>query len=276
MGLPSSYNVLRDEDSDELILASDFSATTGRTVGSFSDLVPQLTTRHSVWETTPPPAGTNAGMTATDHIERWTTDIRADGRLVRAILGYCVGSVFAAGIADKVTEWQPEPRVILFDPEQPHAALLHRHYSDALGALGKMLTSEEREHARVAGEDALKHEASDNSGGLAELATTLSDLLFEVGDPALARAGLDAGRRGELLSTFFSFLSYLVSAAGFDACRTWQRATAISSLSPHNGLNVLSPGSRPGVVADEIRFELPHTDLLRDPGVARTVDRLLR
>jgi hypothetical protein len=276
MNLPSSYNVLRDVDSDELILASDFSASTGRTVGGFSDLVPRLAAGHPVWETAPPPAGTGAEMTAADYIERWTADIRADGRRVHAILGYCVGSVFAAGIAEKVTEWQSAPRVILFDPEQPQAALLHRHYRDALDALGKTLTDKEQEHARSAGEDALKHAASDGSGGLPELAGTLSDLLSGTGDPALARTGLAEGRRCELFGTFRSFLFYLVSASGLDATRVWKTATVISSLSPRNGLNVLPPESRSGVVAHEIRFDLPHADLLRDADVARAVDGLLR
>lgn len=277
MVLPASYNVLHDADSDELILASDFSATTGRTVGGFGDLVPQLTTGLSVWETAPPATGTDVGMTASDHMERWTADIRADGRPVHAILGYCVGSVFAAGIAEKIAAWQPAvPRIIVFDPEHPHAALLHRHYGDALNAMGKMLSAEEGERARSAGEEALKHEAGADSGGLSGLATTLSDLVFEFGDPAFALAGLDANRRAELLGTFRSFLFYLVCASQIDAGPMWKRATAITSRTSHNGLNVLSPESRSGVVAEEIRFDLPHADLLRDTVVARAVDELLR
>jgi|tagenome__1003787_1003787.scaffolds.fasta_scaffold20952623_2 hypothetical protein len=275
MDLPTSYNVLRDADSDELILASDFSATNGRTVGGFGDLVPQLTTGRPIWETAPPPAETDAGMSAADHVERWTADIRTNGRRVHAILGYCVGSVFAAGIAEKVAEWQDAaPRVILFDPERPHAALLHRHYGDAVSAMEKLLSSEERAKARGAGQDALEHEAT-GGGGLPELAATLTGLVAEFGDLAFARAGLDASRRSQLLTTFRSFLFYLVSASAIDASRVWKRATAISSLSPLNGLNVLPPQARAGTVAEEIRFHLPHADLLRDASVAQVVDGLL-
>jgi hypothetical protein len=275
MDLPTSYNVLREADSDELILASDFSATTGRTVGGFGDLVPQLATPCTVWETAPPPTGAELTMTAADHVDRWAADVRAAGRPVRAILGYCVGSVFAAGLAERIAEWQPTaPRIIVFDPEHPHAPLLHRHYGDAIGVMAQMLSEEDQLRARQAGDEALKLQGGD--GDLAGLATTLSGLVFEYGDPAFARVGLDANRRNELLGTFRSFLFYLVCAAQLDAAPVWRGATAITSLSPHNGLNILSPDSRDSVVAEEIRFDLPHADLLRDATVARAVDELLR
>ncbi|MFI6157932.1 hypothetical protein ACIBCA_35210 [Kitasatospora sp. NPDC051170] len=277
MDLPRTYNVLREADSEELILASDFSATTGRTVGGFGDLVPRLRTDLTVWETAPPPTGAELDMTAADHVDRWAADVRASGRPVRAILGYCVGSVFAAGLAERIADWQPAaPRVIVFDPEHPHAPLLHRHYGDALGVMASLMSAEDLATARRAGDEALKLQTGGGGDGdLAALAATLSGLVLDHGDRAFAQAGLDAARRAELLGTFRSFLYYLVCASQLDAGPVWRTATAITSLSPHNGLNSLAPDHRDGVVAEEIRFDLPHADLLRDAGVARAVDVLL-
>jgi hypothetical protein len=265
--LPAAHNVLCSTASGALAVGSDYSATTGRTVGSFSDLVPNLRPVDTFWETAPPPAGTEDGMSAAQHLDRWAADLRTDGRPVRTVFGYCVGSVFAAGLVERIAGWQAEPpTVVLFDPEVPHAALLHRHYTDALGVMRRALTAEEYDRADAAGRQSLA-EAAD----LRRLAVALSDLLVRTGDGAFARAGLDARRRGELLGTFRGFLLYLVAAAEIDPAPVWSGAVAISSTSPHNGLNTLPAAQRAGTVAREVRVDLPHAELLRDPAVAGAV-----
>jgi hypothetical protein len=269
--MPRAFHVQSRVDSTKLIIASDFFAAVGRAGGGFGDLVPRLRANLSVWETAPPPAGTEVGMSAGDHMDRWLADVRASGHVVHAVFGFCVGSVFAAALVEQIATWQGQaPRLIVFDPERPHAALLHRHFGDALRLISKALSTDDMAAAIRAGEA-----ATAASSGLAELATRLSDILTETGDPALRKAGLNAGRRAELLDTFSSFLSYLAASSAIDPTRTWLDATAISSATPRNGLNVLPAGQRAKTVAREIRFDVQHTDLLRSADVAQTVRELL-
>lgn len=253
-----------------MILTADFSAT-GRTVGSFSDLFKFFPSDFMVWETVPPKPGDERGMTATDHVDRWLSDLQGRDLHIHAILGYCVGAVFAARLAEYVREWQEvAPTLILFDPERPDARLLRRHYDDALSVISAVMTPAEVDAARRGGEEAVR----DNED-LSKVAHALSDLVIAVSGPVFARAGLDVVRRTELTGTFSSFLSYLVAASEIDPTQTWTNAVAISSASPGNGLNVLPRSARNGIVAREIRFDLPHGELLRDKDVAHAMCELL-
>jgi hypothetical protein len=253
-----------------MILAADFSAT-GRTVGSFSDLFRFFPADFTVWETVPPKPGDERGMTAADHVGRWLSNLQDRDLHIHAVFGYCVGSVFAARLAENVSEWQEvAPKLVLFDPERPDAGLLRRHYDDAVGVISAMMTPAEVEAARRGGEEA----ARDNED-LSEVAHALSALVAAVSGPVFARAGLDVARRAELTGTFSSFLSYLAAASEIDPAQAWANAVAISSASPGNGLNVLPRPARNGIVAREIKFDLPHGELLRDKDVAHAVRGLL-
>jgi hypothetical protein len=263
---PARCNVLNDVGSNELILASDFPAT-GRTVPGFTDFVAKLRPNRQVWETAPPPAGTENGLHAADYTDAWLADVKEGGLTVRAVLGYCVGSVFAAPLAARITEWQDEPPVvILFDPERPDGTLIHRHYHELVAGLSSVLSAEEIQAAQEKG-----HRAREQHDELPPLAAELSSLFADVGEVGFTRVGLDATRRGELVSTFRGFLHYLVVAAEIDPVPVWRGATAVSSVSPLNGLNVITDEERATIVAREIRFALEHGDLLRDDDVVRQV-----
>jgi hypothetical protein len=199
-------------------------------------------------------------------------DVRTPGVQVRSVLGYCVGGVFAAKLAECVAAWQgTPPQVILFDPERPHKALLHRHYGDAINVISAHMSPAEAGEARRAGEEAMRQ-----TDDLDKIAETLGKLVAELGGPVFERVGLDARRRAELTGTFSSFLSYLVAAAELDPSRVWANAAAISSATLHNGLNSLPPQQRAGVVEKEIRFDLEHAGLLRNERVAQAVKELLK
>jgi hypothetical protein len=264
------WNVLHEGTSGDLVLASDFPAT-GRTVPGFSDLVAKLLPASSVWETAPPPAGSEEGMSAADYTGRWLADLKEIGRPVRAVLGYCVGSVFAAPIAEQLAQWQPEPpAVVVIDPERPDGALIHRHYHELIAGLSVVLTPQEVTDAQEAG-----RRVRESAIDLASLARALSDLFRDAGDIGFARAGLDEVRRAELVGTFRGFLHYLVVAGEIDPVPVWSTATAISSVSPQNGLNVLSPREREEIVGREVRFDLEHAQLLCDPEVVALVSELI-
>ncbi|RMI38650.1 hypothetical protein EBN88_16500 [Streptomyces triticirhizae] len=258
--------MLNDVGSNELILASDFPAT-GRTIPGFADLVAKLRPHRQVWETAPPPAGTETGLHATDYVDAWLADVRESGLRVTAVLGYCVGGVFAAPLAEHIASWQDEPpAVILFDPERPDGALIHRHYHELVAGLSSVLSTDEIQAAQERG-----RKAREQHDDLPALAAELSSLFADVGEVGFTRVGLDPARRGELVATFRGFVHYLVVAAEVDPVPVWRRATAVSSHSPLNGLNVLGAEERDTIVARDIRFALDHGDLLRDDDVVRHV-----
>jgi hypothetical protein len=267
--MPLNWNVLSGGDGvdEDVVLASDFPAT-GRTVAGFGDLVKGLGLSASVWETAPPRAGEERGMTGADYVERWLP--AAEDRTVTVVLGFCVGAVFAAELATRIGARGTAPRLVLFDPERPDPDLLHRHYHELIGGLSSVLTETETEKAREAGRQArARHTTMRSLGG------ELCALFAEFGEPAFHRTGLDASRSGEVVATFTSFLSYLVAAADLDPLKAWSAAVAISSGSAHSGLNVLPEPERARTVAREIRFDMHHGELLRDMDVAEVARPLL-
>jgi hypothetical protein len=267
---PISFTPLRPGGSDGLILACDFPAT-GRTVAGFADLVSALPPADSVWETSQPPAAEILGDNGADFLELWLADVRKAAVPVTAVLGFCVGSVFAAELAARVAAIQGEtPKTVLFDPERPDADLVHRHYREAVGGLSLLLSDSELTAAQEAGLTA-RQKAEDLTG----LAAELTKLLGEFGRPAFERTGLAPRRSAELVDVFAAFLAYLVAAAEFDPRPVWAGSTAISSATPHSGLNPLPADERAVAVAHEITFDVPHTDLLRDHRVGQAVSRLL-
>lgn len=268
---PASWNVLREGRSGELMAVVDFSAT-GRSVATFAELVTLLGTGETVWETAPPPFGREAGMTGADHVARWLDDLRADGRPVRAVLGFCTGAVYAAALAEGIAGRQPNPpAVVLLDPVLSDRELLYQQYERLVGGrLSAVLSQDEAGRAREAGRRAVAEAA-----GELDLAGRLSALLREYGGAALTRAGLDARRSAELVDTFTAYLCYLAAAAEFDPTPVWSTATAVSSNTPDSGLNLLSEERRAALVGREIRLAVCYPDLLRSDEVARTVAAVL-
>ena len=78
-------------------------------------------------------------MTGKDYVARWLDPVRASGRRVTAVLGYCASSSFAGTIAEGVAGWQDDaPQVLLFDPSPANAwTILQFGYFKVLEALAR-------------------------------------------------------------------------------------------------------------------------------------------
>ena len=224
MATPRAHNVIRP-GTGHLVLTADFPAT-GRTVAGFGDLFRDSGTAAEVWETAPPVTGTEAGMTGEDQLARWLADL---GDLpVTAVLGFCVGAVYAAGLAERIERLQGRAvPVVVLDPERPDLDLLHRHYEGLVDGIASVCSPDELADLR---EDGRAARAA--AGDMATLAAALTGLALEHGGPALRRTGLDERRCAELIGTFRAFLGYLVAAADLDPRPVWSRATALSSATP--------------------------------------------
>lgn len=272
MNAMSSWRVVRgpEADRDAVVLAVNYQIT-GRPDAGFDDLVPLLNAGYQVWETVPPPPGTETEMSGKDYISRWVSDIYESGRRVRYILGNCAGSAYAPALAAKVVEHQDaEPQIILFDPELPSSLTLYWQYHSVIAASAALLRPEEIETAHAAGQAAMAEHAE-----MGSYAAELVRLFRLTGGAAFDRIGLDAVRKEGLVGLFASYLSYLVGASDVIVDDGWRKAVAISSNTPHSGLNRVPEAERSQWVGREVRVDVDHENLLRSAEVARAISEML-
>ncbi|MGY1434175.1 hypothetical protein [Streptomyces reniochalinae] len=274
MSISSTWAPLRTSSSSEVILCADFH-TTGRPEAGFSDLVPQLEHDGNYWLIAPPAVAPDSGVDVDEYIGSWLAPVRESGMTVRAVLGFCVGSVYGASLADELAKSQgTAPKLIVFDPEPTQLVTIQYQLTKVLDMLDTILSEAERAeiHAELG-----KYLRLDGMT-VGRYAAEMFGEFRRISDGAFARAGLDTEYSAEMWSLFSSFLSYLSLAEGLNPRPAWLDATALSSSSPHNGLNRLKVTGEMGTgefVAHEIRFDEDHAELLRSPGVAETVDKLL-
>jgi hypothetical protein len=254
---PNAWKTLSTGAADELVLAVDFS-TSGRAQAAFSDLAPLLDPPATVWTTVPPSADDAVAPAA--YTDWWLEGIRASGRRVRAVLGYCAGGVFAAAMAERIATWQEPPHLVLFDPELPNTRDLYRDFHTAGDSMSALLEPEELDDFHEAGRRVEQRSAG---GDLAAVGPELAGIFTAALGTAAERLELDDDIRDELAGVFDSLVRYLTAAAGIDPRALWTAATAITSREPAQ------------TVGREIRLAVAHDDLLRDPATARTLTELL-
>jgi hypothetical protein len=263
-----------DSSSDELVLAVDFD-TTGRPEARFSDLVTNLQTDLSIWESVPPPAGTPAAESAAGYIDLWAGSIEQEKPRVRALLGFCAGSVYAAALAERIAAIQDDaPLLLLFDPEITVSQTLMWQFYKVMGFMSGTISDAEVAQAREAGQ-----RVHDQSSEIVALKRDLVALVRRIGEPAFTRVGLDSARQDELFSVFEAFMSYLAAASEINPIERWRTATAFSSMSALSGLRGMRSSGIEGVdqisLAQEIEIDTDHGNMLANKGLARLVSEIL-
>lgn len=268
---PAACNRLAEGSSGQLLVAADFSAA-GRSTATFAELAVRLHAPHAVWETALPAFGDDVGMTGRNHVEWWVAEIERHDVEVRAVLGFCVASVFAATLTERLGQRQSSmPQLIVLDPQWPDLDLVHAQYEKLVtGRLASVLTADEVERARQDGIDARWRNEDMHA-----LAGALGRLVREVAAPAFERLRLDATRGSEFIDVFNAFLRYLAAAGDLTPVDVWGDAVAITSSTPDTGLDVLPDARRARAVGREIRVESPYADLLRSDEVAAVIDELV-
>ncbi|MEV6962275.1 hypothetical protein AB0M97_24400 [Streptomyces sp. NPDC051207] len=256
----SGWKVLNPGGQDgDLVLAVDF-ATTGRSDSGFSDLVPRLDPAFAVWETRQPPGAT--GRPAEDYLALWDGEAAGSGRTVRAVLGYCAGSVFAGELAARIAARQGEaPRLVLFEPEVPAPAGLYRDFAAMMNQFASVLSPDEVTAAQQEA-DAARADAADFGG----YGDALVRIFKERAGAAFAREELDTELLDEFAAVFRSYVSYLDAARQIDPAATWRTGTAVSSRTPSGGAALA--GRNVGVDVD-------HAEMLRDARVAEAVNEII-
>lgn len=264
-----SWAVRSGGKTDGIVLAVDFPGT-GRREAGFTDLAERLDVPYALWETLPPPLASGTTLTGAEWIDRWMAGVEASGRPVRAVMGFCAASPYAAVLAHCVGALQGEmPDTVFFDPDVPQEFFLYWQYQQIMERFLPDLTAEETAAARQRGEQA-REQADDLTG----LGARLSRLFREYGEPACHRAGLDDERTAEFLGGFTTYVSFVCGSSQISAQQpealvaAWSTATAVTSA---------GSGDAGRLVAKEVPFPgIAHVDLLATEEVAAAVSALLR
>ncbi|RVX38752.1 hypothetical protein EDD27_1076 [Nonomuraea polychroma] len=263
-----AWKTLTDRgNSDSVVLAVDFDIT-GRPEARFSDLVANLEPALRVWETVPPPLEVSSGD---GYVEHWAQRLEQERPQVRAVLGFCAGSVYAAALAERISSWQgDEPLLVLFDPELSTAQTLLWQFHKITGFMASMLPPGEIDEARRIGQRA--YEETPDVGALKD---ALIKLVGDFGHRALAKIGLDERRRDELFEVFSTFLTYLAAAGDIDPRERWRSAVAFNSSTPLSGLDAMRTAGVEVLVAREINCDVDHGTMLADKDLAARLSGLL-
>ncbi|MBO1419455.1 hypothetical protein [Streptomyces sp. FH025] len=268
----NAWSVITAPTSKSLILGVDFPAA-GRREAGFEDLAEKMGPAwagHGFLQTTPPPvrlADRPAGDYYTDF---WLRDGDWDAYEVVAVLGYCVGGVYAGEIAERLAQRQgTAPKVILFDAQVTDLQLLESEIHKMIGLAGPVFTADEAEHARKRAAEIV----GTPSIGLLDAAVEIVGLYREMASIAFQRIGLAEARRDEVVRLFESYMTWLSAASQIDPSRAWGGSLSITS----SDYAELERGGAATVVnatkslGRRIELEIGHVDLLRDPSTVRTL-----
>jgi hypothetical protein len=262
----ASWEVISGADSGRVVLGVDFPAERRR--AGFAELSARIGPRYRFLQTRPLAAGP-VPRPREPYVDHLVEDIRHESREVFAVVGYCVGTLYAAAIAAGIARWQPMPKVILFDPQFVSGKYLAREFLREIDAISSLLSDQEIEHTRKVATDFFGPASCD----LADAAAEMAEMYWELSSLAFERVGIGSVYNGRLIAPVCSYISWLSGAGKIDPSSVWKRSTAIVS-SDYAGP---APGNRGGggAIGHEIRFDVGHDDLLRSDSVACAVVGLL-
>jgi hypothetical protein len=268
MPYSGSWDVIFAAVSDQIVLGVDFRLTR-RPAAGFADLAASIGPRYGFLRTRPPATRQDLRFSGDAYVGPWLEDIQHGPHRVHAVLGYRVGSVYAAAIAAGISRWQQAPEVILFDPQFASRKLLCAEFHSEISAISPLLSDDEIERTRKAAT-----EICESAGDVANAAVELAGTYREVSSVAYERVGLGGACGEKFIASFESYISWLSVADQIDPRPVWKRSTTIVSS------DYAELPDRESLVDDRligrmIPFDAGHADLLRSDSVASAVLDLL-
>jgi hypothetical protein len=267
-----SWSVISAPPSNRIILGVDFPAA-GRREAGFTELVAGMGSAWSEYgflQTVPPTVGLADRPTGDYYTEHWMRAGDWEQYEVVAVFGYCVGSVYAAEIARRLTGTQSTaPKVVLFDPQLTDVQLLANEMHKMIAMAGPVFSEEEAEQGRRRATAIVEG----TSAVLAEAAVEIVDLYRELATIAFQRIGLSDNRRDEVVRLFESYMTWLSAAAQVDPGDVWQRSVGITSDDFATQEQAGDPMVVDAVKVLGRRFPLSlgHADLMRDEAAVRVL-----
>jgi hypothetical protein len=271
MAISTSWDVLRGGDCANVVLSVDFPASRRQAAG-FAELASMIGTDYCFLHTRPPAAPSGPRPCGSAYIDPWIDDIEQGRYHVLAVLGYRVGGVYAAAIAQRISRWQPMPRVILFDPEFASNRQLGLEFHKEISAISSLLSDDEIESTRKTATEISESVSFD----VADAAKEVARVYREVSCIAYERVGLGSAYEDKLIVPFDSYISWLSAAGQIDPGPVWKRSTAIVSADYSERPAAGSGGEDASdLIGRSVPFDVAHADLLRSDSVAHAVLDLL-
>lgn len=271
MNSSGSWRRISQGDPHGKILAVDFD-TSARPEAGFKQLAARLVPHREIWLTTQPDAADRELLPAAEYLRHWQDQPGEPGGQVTVIMGYCVGGVFAAALADRIGHQQgSRPALLLFDPEPVVIASLHRDFATAVSAMS-ILAEQERADwiaeagAACAADDRAASDIPASTSAFDTAARQVIKLYEAAAGRAFDQLGLDPETSEDLLAVYRSYVSYLSAAQQLDPAGGWAEAAALTSANS-------SPGAR--CAAAEQCFGVSTAELLDTGDVAAAASRFL-
>lgn len=258
------WHVIANEKASKVILGVDFPAE-GRREASFKDLMGKMGPAWSGYkliQTVPPSARLDERLSCDTYIQHWTPDGQWDPGDVAAVMGYCIGSVYAAPVAETVRRLGGSAvKVILFDPQPMETKLLATEMYKNITLAGSTLSDEEAASARKETDEIVAAHLNDLPKG----AMAIMDLFRRISSLACGRIGLNDARREEINQIFESYMAWLSAAAQINPGAVWKDSVAIMStdyqtLAAEKNTAIISTME---IIDQKFQVDVAHADLMR-------------
>jgi hypothetical protein len=270
MPISSCWDVICNAGSAQTVLGVGFPGRKLHEAG-FAELASKIGSGYRFLQAKPVTVRPGRRLSSDEYIVPWVEGARQDGRPMRAVLGYCVGGIYAAAVAERISQWQPEPDIILFDPQFTSMKFLGHELHGEISAISSLLSDDEIERARK-----IASEISESDpGNIVQIAADAVESYLEVITAAFERAGLGDPRDNRLNEYFESYITWLSVAAELDPSHALEKSIVIMSRD-YAGLPGRVQFDDAGSMAGRWKVcDVSHADLLRSDSVAREVLDLL-
>lgn len=257
-----SWRRISEGNQQKAVLAVDFDST-ARPEAGFRQFAALLKPDREIWQTTQPDAADRELLSAEAYLQGWRELPEGVRGHVDTVMGYCVGGVFAAALADAIAKEQgTRPALLLFDPEPVDQMSLYRDFKKAVDTMS-ILSEEER--AGYIGEARALCETEGE--GFDSLARQVIKLYETTAGVAFERLEFDEETSEDLLGLFRSYVSYLFAARQLSPEESWATAGALTSAQS-------SPGAPHALW--ERSFPVGTEEMLSNPDVAEATHRFLQ
>jgi hypothetical protein len=213
----TSWDVISGIDSGRLVLVLDVPAAHR---AYFAELAAGIAPDYTLLRAKLPPLDW-----AGSHVDFWCGDIQRDNLEVLAVLGYRVGGVYAAAIADRIAQTQAVPSLILVEPQFASVALLVDEFKREIRGISSLLADDELKRAAEVADAIAGMQPPDIPCVGAEIRRHYRELTVI----AFERAGLGDACGNTAITSFEPNISCLCETAGFDPHQAWANAAAIVS-----------------------------------------------
>lgn len=268
MPTSSHWDVIFNGGSEQTVLGIDFSGRRHREA-SFIELASRIGPEYRFLQARPVAVRPGQQQPSSyEYVVSWVEGARQDGNPMRAVLGRCVGGIYAAVVAEYISQWQLEPDIILFDPQFANTKFLGHELHKEISASSSLMSDDELKRARkIASEITYL-----NPWDMVQIAAHALESYLQIITPAFERAGLGDARENNMNGYFVSYMRWLSAAAELDSSRVMKKSIVIMSRDyAELPGRMLFDDNADSLAGRCIVCDVSHSDLLRSDSAAKAV-----